>query len=49
MVAVKGMPVAVVDVVHMVTMLDGYVPAAGPVLVLSKAMRPRIRPIRVRR
>jgi hypothetical protein len=35
----KGMLVAVVDVVHMVIMLDGFVPAAGPVLVLSRAVR----------
>lgn len=49
MVTMKGMLVAVVDVVHMVIMLDGFVPAAGPVLVLSKAMGSRIRPIRVRR
>jgi hypothetical protein len=38
MIAMKGMLVAVVDVVHMVIMLDGFVPAAGSVLVLSRAM-----------
>ncbi|WP_205759983.1 hypothetical protein [Arthrobacter sp. PAMC25564] len=38
MVTMKGMLGAVVDVVHVVIMLDGFVPAAGPVLVLSRAM-----------
>lgn len=42
MVGMKGMSVAVVDIVHMVTMLHGFVPTAGAVSVLSQAMFGRL-------
>jgi hypothetical protein len=37
-IAMEGMLVSVVDIVNMVPVLDGFVPAVGPVLVLGNAM-----------
>jgi hypothetical protein len=43
MVAMKGMLVAVVDVVHMVIMMDRFVPTARSVPVVSQANLTRMR------
>lgn len=37
-VTVNGMPVTVMEIVHVIVMLDGFVPAVGPVRVLRRGV-----------